>query len=169
MRGGVAIYQGSAAAARNHVEADRSRADDYYLAEGTGAAERYVATPSTVVAEAPMDGDAYERWVAGYDVDTGVAKGRLVKVSAAGRGRWAVTRNPPSGRALVVRSPPNADARLRIPIRPLPGGRSGDVRNPGPSSAIVMVTASRSQVSRPRTLRAAECLVTLVRASWMMR
>jgi exodeoxyribonuclease V alpha subunit len=25
-----------------------------------------------------MDGDTYQRWVAGYDVDTGVAKGRLV-------------------------------------------------------------------------------------------
>lgn len=44
MRGGVAIYRGSAAAARNYVEADRSRADDYYLAEGTGIAARYVAT-----------------------------------------------------------------------------------------------------------------------------
>jgi exodeoxyribonuclease V alpha subunit len=79
MRGGVAIYRGSAAAARNYVEADRSRADDYYLAEGTGLAERFVATPLTLIAEQAMDGDTYERWVAGYDVDTGAAKGRLVK------------------------------------------------------------------------------------------
>jgi len=75
----VGLNRGSAAAARNYVEADRSRADDYYLAEGTGLAARYVATPSTLVAEAPMDGDTYERWVAGYDIDTGAAKGRLVK------------------------------------------------------------------------------------------
>ena len=46
MHGGVKIYRGSPAAARNYVEADRSRADDYYLAEGTGLAERYVASPA---------------------------------------------------------------------------------------------------------------------------
>jgi exodeoxyribonuclease V alpha subunit len=48
MRGGVAIYRGSAAAARNYVEADRSRADDYYLAEGTGprgAVRRHTVDP----------------------------------------------------------------------------------------------------------------------------
>jgi hypothetical protein len=61
MRGGVVIYRGSAAAARNYVEADRSRADDYYLAEGTGVAARYVATPSSLAVEAAMDGDTYER------------------------------------------------------------------------------------------------------------
>ena len=94
MRGGVAIYRGSAAAARNYVEADRSRADDYYLAEGTGVAARYVATPSTLVAEAPMDGDTYERWVAGYDVDTGAAKGRLVKADNGVRFAEVVVNGP---------------------------------------------------------------------------
>ena len=43
MQGGIKVYRGSAAAARNYVEADRSRVDDYYLAEGSGLAERYVA------------------------------------------------------------------------------------------------------------------------------
>jgi exodeoxyribonuclease V alpha subunit len=45
MRGGIKIYRGAAAAARHYVEADRSRADDYYLAEGTGLADRYIAFP----------------------------------------------------------------------------------------------------------------------------
>ncbi|MEJ7831828.1 MAG: hypothetical protein WKF79_02860 [Nocardioides sp.] len=40
------FYRGSASAARTYVEADRSRVDDYYLAEGTGVATRYVAGPS---------------------------------------------------------------------------------------------------------------------------
>src|SRR4051812_8444886 len=44
MHGGVKFYRGSASAARSYVETDRSRVDDYYLAEGTGVAERYVAT-----------------------------------------------------------------------------------------------------------------------------
>ena len=86
MHGGVKFYRGSASAARSYVEADRSRVDDYYLAEGTGVAERYVATTppaeggrgvSAVQDGGTLDGDAYERWVAGYDVETGAAKGRL--------------------------------------------------------------------------------------------
>lgn len=86
MHGGVKFYRGSAAAARSYVEADRSRVDDYYLAEGTGVAERYVATTlpavggrgvSAVQDGGTLDGDAYERWVAGYGVLTGGAKGRL--------------------------------------------------------------------------------------------
>ncbi|GAB3652926.1 hypothetical protein GCM10027596_02660 [Nocardioides korecus] len=84
------FYRGAAAAARTYVEADRSRVDDYYLAEGTGLAERYIATPTPeggtpaghgerggVRAAGALDGPAYERWVAGYDVETGQAKGRL--------------------------------------------------------------------------------------------
>lgn len=34
VHGGVKMYRGAASAARAYVEADRSRADDYYLAEG---------------------------------------------------------------------------------------------------------------------------------------
>jgi len=73
----------SPAAARNHVEADRSRADNYYLAEGTGFAQRYVASPAlgdrppVPLAVEPLSGDVYERWVAGYAVETGKPKGRL--------------------------------------------------------------------------------------------
>jgi exodeoxyribonuclease V alpha subunit len=85
VHGGVKFYRGSAAAARSYVEADHSRADDYYLAEGTGVAERYVATSlpaggrgvRAVQRGGTLDGDTYERWVAGHDVVTGIPKGRL--------------------------------------------------------------------------------------------
>ena len=77
VHGGVKFYRGAAAAARAYVEADRSRADDYYLTEGTGLAERYIATPNAVIEAGSLDGDGYEQWVAGYDVDTGAPKGRL--------------------------------------------------------------------------------------------
>src|SRR5215207_8441991 len=81
MRGGVAIYRGSAAAARNYVEADRSRADDYYLAEGSGHAELYVARRVESRAgsshAASLDDEAFETWVAGYDVASGEGKGRV--------------------------------------------------------------------------------------------
>ncbi|MGI9155459.1 MAG: MobF family relaxase [Marmoricola sp.] len=72
------VYRGAAGAARTYVEADRSRADDYYLAEGTGVARRYAATGAGRVVELPgMDGDAYEAWVAGVDPETGQPRGRL--------------------------------------------------------------------------------------------
>ncbi len=81
MHGGVKFYRGSAAAARSYVEADHSRADDYYLAEGSGVAEHYavVVSDDGVATERrpDLDGATYERWVAGYEVTTGHAKGRL--------------------------------------------------------------------------------------------
>ena len=53
VHGGMKVYRGSAAAARSYVEADRSRVDDYYLAEGTGLATRYVVTPGEIFASVP--------------------------------------------------------------------------------------------------------------------
>jgi exodeoxyribonuclease V alpha subunit len=81
MHGGVKFYRGSAAAARSYVEADHSRADDYYLAEGSGVAEHYAVTVGVdgvgTERRPDLDGASYERWVAGHDVTTGKAKGRL--------------------------------------------------------------------------------------------
>lgn len=85
MHGGVKFYRGAPKAARAYVEADHSRADDYYLAEGIGAAVLLVATnpesskyqlPPTAVEAGQLDGDAYEAWVAGIDRE-GNPKGRL--------------------------------------------------------------------------------------------
>lgn len=45
MQGGVKVYRGAVAAARHYVEADHPRVDDYSLANGTGLAERFIATP----------------------------------------------------------------------------------------------------------------------------
>ena len=99
MRGGVKVYRGAAAAARHYVEADRGRADDYYLAEGTGIAERYTAShDGAVMREAPLTGDAYEAWVAGLHPENGEPKGRLrndaqavrfVEVSVNGPKSWS--------------------------------------------------------------------------------
>jgi exodeoxyribonuclease V alpha subunit len=77
MHGGLKVYRGSPAAARSYVEAGRARADDYYLAEGTGIAQRYVASPEGVRAGGALTGDGYEAWVGGYDPATGAPKGRL--------------------------------------------------------------------------------------------
>ena len=77
MHGGVKVYRGNPAAARNYVEADHARVDDYYLAEGTGLAQRFVATAEGVVAVGALDGDGYEAWVAGLDPLSREPRGRL--------------------------------------------------------------------------------------------
>ena len=86
MRGGVKVYRGAASAARAYVESDRSRVDDYYLAEGSGLARRFGASPSAGVQDlGVLDGDGYEQWVAGHDPVTGLARGRLRQDSNAVR------------------------------------------------------------------------------------
>src|SRR3954453_13574779 len=77
MRGGMKVYAGSAAAARAYLEADRGRADDYYLTEGSGLARRFVARDGRVAERAPLTGETYETWVAGCDPGTGDPRGRL--------------------------------------------------------------------------------------------
>ncbi|WP_369254127.1 MobF family relaxase [Geodermatophilus amargosae] len=71
------VYAGAPAAARHYVEADRGRADDYYLTDGAGLACRFTATAGRVEELAPLTGETYESWVAGQDPDTGAPRGRL--------------------------------------------------------------------------------------------
>jgi len=99
VHGGVKFYRGAAKAARAYVERDRSRADDYYLAEGSGVATRLVATPDGVRNVGDMTGEVYEQWVAGIDVDTMTPKGlirtddnalRFVEVVVNGPKTWSL-------------------------------------------------------------------------------
>jgi exodeoxyribonuclease V alpha subunit len=111
VHGGVKFYRGAAAAARAYVEQDRSRADDYYLGEGTGLAVRLVATPDCVEQKGSMDGETYEAWVAGVDVDTGVPKGRLRK-DANGLRFVEVVVNGPKTWSLAAALHPEISAAL---------------------------------------------------------
>lgn len=99
VHGGAKFYRGAARAARAYVERDRSRADDYYLAEGSGVAERLHATPGGFEHKGTMDGDTYEQWVAGIDIETGAKKGRIrddehalrfVEVTVNGPKTWSL-------------------------------------------------------------------------------
>ncbi|MGY1914192.1 MobF family relaxase [Blastococcus sp. HT6-30] len=71
------VYAGAPAAARQYVEADRGRADDYYLTEGAGVARRFGVAEGRVTELAPLTGDAYETWVAGREPGTGEPRGQL--------------------------------------------------------------------------------------------
>ncbi len=118
MHGGVKFYRGSAAAARSYVEADHSRADDYYLGEGSGVAERFSASLHTegcvtkCMSErsSVMDGETYERWVAGYDLETGKPKGRLRNDDNALRFVEVVVNGPKTWSLVAALHPDVADA-----------------------------------------------------------
>ncbi|GAA1807337.1 hypothetical protein GCM10009795_060670 [Nocardioides hankookensis] len=116
MHGGMKIYRGPAGAARDYVEADRSRADDYYLAEGSGLAQRFVArrdiAGETLVLERKLDldGETYEKWVAGYGAETGVAKGRLRNDDQAVRFVEVTVNGPKTGSVAAALHPEIAAA-----------------------------------------------------------
>src|SRR3954464_6707447 len=71
------VYAGPPAAARQYLEADRGRADDYYLAEGSGLARRFTARDRWGQEQAALTGKTYATRVAGRDPDSGEPRGRL--------------------------------------------------------------------------------------------
>lgn len=111
VHGGMKFYRGAAKAARAYVERDRSRADDYYLGEGTGVAVRLTATPDGVERAGVMDGETYEQWVSGVDVDTGHKKGR-VRDDANALRFVEVTVNGPKTWSLAAALHPDISAAL---------------------------------------------------------
>jgi conjugative relaxase-like TrwC/TraI family protein len=111
VHGGVKFYRGAAQAARAYVERDRSRADDYYLGEGTGVAERLTATPDGVAGAGSMSGETYEQWVAGIDIETGRKKGRVREDANALR-FVEVTVNGPKTWSLAAALHPEISAAL---------------------------------------------------------
>jgi exodeoxyribonuclease V alpha subunit len=99
------VYAGAAAAARQYLEADRGRADDYYLAEGTGIARRFAAGDGRVVELATLAGDGYEAWVAGRNPETGMPRGRLRSDDRAVRFVEVVVNGPKSWSPAAVLHP----------------------------------------------------------------
>jgi exodeoxyribonuclease V alpha subunit len=110
VHGGVKVYRGNPAAARNYVEADHARVDDYYLAEGTGLAERFVATLDGVKAVGPLDGDGYEAWVAGLDPLSREPRGRVRQDASAVRFVEVVVNGPKTWSLAAALDPGIAEA-----------------------------------------------------------
>ncbi len=112
VHGGVKFYRGAAKAARAYVERDRSRADDYYLGRGHRRRRAAHRDPGWRRSSAgSMDGDAYEQWVAGIDVDTGRKKGRVREDANALR-FVEVTVNGPKTWSLAAALHPEISAAL---------------------------------------------------------
>lgn len=72
MKGGVILFHGSGAAARRYVEADRSRADEYYLGADDAVAEYTVLDArGEVTATRSLSAVEYEGWVDWINPETG--------------------------------------------------------------------------------------------------
>ncbi|WP_238399901.1 MobF family relaxase [Kocuria marina] len=76
MKGGVLLFRGSGAAARRYVEADRSRADEYYLGADDAVAEYSVIDASSEVTDTrSLTAAEYEGWVDWINPETGESMG----------------------------------------------------------------------------------------------
>lgn len=77
MRGGLVFFRGAGSAARAYLESDHSHADEYYLENGTVAAEWTARDSSGAVVEADeLNGESYQAWVDWTDPKTGEVRGR---------------------------------------------------------------------------------------------
>jgi conjugative relaxase-like TrwC/TraI family protein len=110
VRGKVRYYRGDPGAAVAYVEADRSSAEEFSLAEGTGVARRFAAGADGAVRElSALSADSYESWVAGLDPDDGSPKGRLRRDARAVR-FVEVTINGPKSWSLAAELHPDIGA-----------------------------------------------------------
>lgn len=77
MHGGVILFRGTGADARRYVEADRSRADDYYLGTDTSVAQfTALDGDGNVTAALGLDPEAYAGWVDWTNPLTGESMGK---------------------------------------------------------------------------------------------
>lgn len=99
MHGGVILFRGTGADARRYVEADRSRADDYYLgADASVAAFTALDGDGSVTAVLGLGPEAYAEWVDWVNPLTGESMGRP---RLPGEGR----RGSPRFAEMVVNAP----------------------------------------------------------------
>ncbi|RGE18535.1 MobF family relaxase [Leucobacter sp. wl10] len=92
MHGGVILFRGSGADARRYVEADRARADDYYLGADASVAEfTALDGEGNVTAALGLDPAAYAAWVDWVNPVTGESMGtpRLPGEARQGSPRFA--------------------------------------------------------------------------------
>ncbi|MGO1841019.1 MAG: MobF family relaxase [Canibacter sp.] len=87
VKGGVILFRGSGAAARRYVEADRSRADEYYLGADDAVAEYAVLNGrGEVTATRSLTAVEYEGWVDWADPLSGASMGTPRKPGEGSKG-----------------------------------------------------------------------------------
>ncbi len=116
MKGGVILFRGTGAAARRYVEADRSRADEYYLGADNAVAEYAVLDASgEVAATRSLTAEEYEGWVDWTEPVTGESMGtpRAATEGTKGSPLFAeMTINAPKSLSVAAALHPEVSAAL---------------------------------------------------------
>ncbi|MCH6470398.1 MobF family relaxase [Sinomonas terrae] len=116
MHGGVILFRGNGADARRYVEADRSRADDYYLGADSAVAQFVQLDGSGAVAgEASLAPEVYAEWVDWTHPLTGESMGtpRLPGEARRGSPRFAeMVVNAPKSLSIAAALHPEVSAAL---------------------------------------------------------
>lgn len=115
MHGGVILFRGTGADAMRYVEADRSRADDYYLSDGAGIAYAVLDASGTAVKVRPLSNEEYAGWVDWIHPDTGERMGtpRLAGQDRLGSPRFAeMTINGPKSLSIAAALHPEVSEAL---------------------------------------------------------
>jgi hypothetical protein len=87
VRGGVILFRGAGVAARRYLEADRSRADEYYLEGGVARAElSLVDGAGRIIGQRALTPPEYAGWVDWVDPVTGESMGTPRQAGEARRG-----------------------------------------------------------------------------------
>ncbi|WP_449282953.1 MobF family relaxase [Leucobacter sp.] len=76
MQGGVVLFRGTGADAMRYVEADRSRADDYYLGDATDISYTVLDASGVAISRRDLSSEEYAGWVDWISPDTGEQMGR---------------------------------------------------------------------------------------------
>ncbi len=116
MKGGVILFRGNGAAARRYVEADRSRADEYYLGADNAVAEYTVLNSSgEVTAARSLSAVEYEGWVDWAEPVTGESMGTPRKPGEGSKGSplfAEMTINAPKSLSVAAALHPEVSAAL---------------------------------------------------------
>ncbi len=125
MKGGVLLFRGSGAAARRYVEADRSRADEYYLGADNAVAEYTVIDArGEVTAARSLSADEYEGWVDWINPVTGESMGTRRKPGEVRKGSplfAEMTINAPKSLSVAAALHPEVSEALDVAQRDAAG------------------------------------------------
>lgn len=119
MHGGVVLFRGTGADAMRYVEADRSRADDYYLGDATGISYT-VLDASGEANSRPLSAEDYAGWVDWINPDTEERMGRprLAGSDRQGSPRFAeMVINTPKSLSIAAALHPEVSEALNVAQR----------------------------------------------------
>jgi len=145
MKGGVILFRGSGAAARRYVEADRSRADEYYLGADDAVAEYAVLDASgEVTATRSLTAAEYERWVDWTEPTTGESMGTPRQPGERSKGS-------PLFAEMTINAPQVTVGRRRTPPRSLRSDRPGAAGRTGRDSTLAQpALRDEGRATRPK-------------------